>query len=84
MACRYTHPQRWRNNMELGVALLILGIYLTVGIMRSSSSVVVVPKCPPHAWSFVDIRTPDGEIQGQHIVCSKCGPLSKHMGDGEV
>jgi hypothetical protein len=41
-------------------------------------------KCPPHAWRWEDIKTPNGEVQGQRMVCLNCGPISKINGDGEV
>lgn len=57
----------------------ILGIILFGPALRSAaqkdSELQVVPKCPPHQWSWKKVYNDDGSLHHEHLVCAKCGPL---------
>jgi len=74
----------------MGILVVIVIFFLIASLLNHQQRTIIATmiekeaKCPPHAWRWQDIKTPDGEIQGQRIVCLHCGPISKMNGDGEV
>lgn len=32
-------------------------------------------RCPPHKWSFVEVKDATGEVVGTKLTCAHCGPL---------
>lgn len=75
----------------MDILLIILGIFIVYTLFGGSAAKKAANinpyeenKCPPHKWSWEEIKTPEGEVQGHRMVCARCGPLSKMMGSGEV
>lgn len=40
-----------------------------------------VKECPPHIWFWQEVLDQNGAKVGERIVCKRCGPLSKSLGE---
>jgi hypothetical protein len=68
------------------LGLLLLKVLLS-GKAKTETDYIVESKakqCPPHEWEYQDVKDNTGEVQGQRMVCKKCGPYSRLLGLGDV
>lgn len=74
--------------MEIIIFLGLLMLIITAVQLRSTAQsseklIVEVKKCPLHDWKWQEVIDKDGVKQYDRIVCSRCGPLSKSLGQTE-
>ena len=63
--------------------LIFALVYLTAKLMNSlvtykvmnTTKPTVIKSCPPHQWSWVEVKQDDGSVHHKHMACAKCGPL---------
>ena len=42
----------------------------------------VEPKCPPHKWSYHEVKDQNGNTVMHKLVCAHCGPLKGREDEG--
>lgn len=69
------------SSFELFLMLLGIFMVLRVVVAKHAKPIIKKERCPPHAWSWQPIKDEHGEVQGEEIVCAKCGPMRN---DGSI
>ena len=61
---------------------ILIGLFIAVLLLLPKDSTIQVEapkvsekKCPPHKWSFVEVKDSNGEVTGTKLTCAHCGPL---------
>lgn len=73
--------------MELLIFILVIFIVFNVtkqsrkDVEHDNKITVKVKECPPHAWFWQEVVDQNGNRVGERIVCKRCGPLSKSLGE---
>jgi hypothetical protein len=65
------------------MGFILLAIFALMVLLEASrmkqvegpKPAVVVPRCPPHEWQWVEIYDEEGNVLKSKIVCDLCGPL---------
>jgi len=73
--------------MEFLIVLLIIFVLFNVTKQfhqdkkHDDKIAVRIKECPPHIWFWQEVVDQNGNKVGERIVCKRCGPLSKSLGE---
>jgi hypothetical protein len=61
--------------------IFVLGVFVAILLIVHNAPQPGDPSrksdCPPHAWTSIEVKNKDGEIEGYKLICKKCGPINK-------
>lgn len=63
--------------MEILVIVFVFVVLFIINGQREAAKTLDAKKepCPPHKWSYVEVKDHEGVVHAHRLVCAKCGPL---------